>query len=372
MGVDISSGERDWVSRLSLQSFRNYAHESIEPGPGINLIAGQNAQGKTNLLESLYLISTGRLLRGYRDAMGVKHGDEESRITAILSPSQSEVEVLLRTRGRKTIRWNGNAIRKSSDLLGRLPCVSFSATDLSIARGEPSDRRMFIDTEVGQVLPNYVKVLEIYKKALQQRNAMLRQARENPVDYNLFESYELQMAEAGERIRKYRQDWLEALRVPLDWAMEKVGDGDKVEALYEPADSAFTSAELLDSFANSRSADIGRGSTSIGPHRDDLRLNIETRDVRYFGSQGQQRSAVLALKVAVMKHAMSVFGFAPILLLDDVFSDLDANRRSGVIKLALDAGGQVFITCTDAAQVGDDLRAEATEFSVRSGEVTKQ
>lgn len=371
MSVDISSGERDWVSKLTLQSFRNYAHESIEPGPGINLIAGQNAQGKTNLLESLYLVSTGRLLRGYRDAMGVRHGDEESRITVALTPSQSEVEVLLRTKGRKTIRWNSNVVRKSSDLLGRLPCVSFSATDLSIARGEPADRRLFIDTEIGQVLPNYIKVLEIYKKALQQRNAMLRQAREQPIDFNLFESYEMQMAESGERIRKYRQEWLDALREPLDWAMDKVGDGDKVEALYEPADSCWTAGELSNSFASYRSSDIGRGSTSIGPHRDDLRLNIKSRDVRYFGSQGQQRSAVLALKVAVMKHAMSVFGFAPILLLDDVFSDLDENRRFGVIKLAMDAGGQVFITCTDAAQVGDDLRAEATEFSVRSGEVTK-
>lgn len=372
MSVETQPSERDWLSRLSLRHFRNYTSAEIEPGSGINLIVGQNAQGKTNLLESIHLMSTGRLLRGHRDAQGVKDSEDEAKIEGRLTPSQSEVEIILRANGRKSIRWNSNVIRRSSDLLGRLPCVSFSATDLSIARGEPADRRLFMDTEIGQVLPNFLKSLETYKKALKQRNAMLRQAREIPLDENLIESYEVQLAESGSRVRKYREDWTNALRDPIDSAMSVVGGGDRLQIAYEPGDEASSASEISELLRASRYPDIKRGSTSIGPHRDDLRLTISELDVRHFGSQGQQRSAVLALKVAVMKNVMSTYGHAPLLLLDDVFSDLDSTRRAGVIELALEAGGQVFITCTDREQAGDGLASQATIFSVRSGEVTQE
>ncbi|MBS1713611.1 MAG: DNA replication/repair protein RecF [Armatimonadetes bacterium] len=359
------------LAEIRLTDFRNYGPSHLEFDPGLNLIAGANAQGKTNLLEAVSLVSTGRLLRGGRDAHAVRHGCETATVEGTLGGSGTTVTVELKKAGRKRVALNGASLPRASDLLGRLPSVSFSAADLAVVTGEPADRRQFLDWELAQLYPAYLQALAVYKRALEQRNVLLRQAQERAVPDELFEAWEERMGPSGATLRAFRTEWVESLG---RWAKEAhavMGGGEDLVLEYVPKEDASDADAMLDALAASRRADVQRGSTTVGPHRDDVAVTVGGTEARLFGSQGQQRTAVIAVKLAVLTCAEETFGQTPVLLLDDVFSDLDETRRARLIGLTLDRGGQVFLTCTEVAQAGV-LADRATAFRVESGEVRPQ
>lgn len=350
------------VASIRVEHFRNYERGELHPSPGLNVLIGPNAQGKTSLLEALSLVSTGRLLRGTRDAQAVQHGHDEAEVEAELTPSGTLLGMTLRRMGRKRATLNRASLPRASDLMGRLPSVAFVAEDLALVRGEPADRRLFLDSELAQLYPGYLAALTTYRRALEQRNALLRQ--DWPAGPEEFEPWEDQLAASGASLREYRMRWVARLAEVAVQEHAAMAGGEALELSYVAREDG----DLLPALRSGRRDDQARGSTSAGPHRDDLAVRVQGQEARYFGSQGQQRTAAIALKLASMDVATEVLGFPPLLLLDDVFSELDQTRRGRLVQRTIELGGQALITCTDADQAGE-LLGHAKRFLVSSGTV---
>ena len=357
------------VSTLDIRKFRNIDRALVEPGPGFNLLVGQNAQGKTSTLEAIYLVSVGRLLRGSKDAEGIMEGEDSATVLAKTEPSGTTVGMELHLGKRKRALLNGLPQPRASAVIGRLPSVCFWAGDLEIVTGEPSARRLFLDTEISQLHPAYLRYLTVYKRALEHRNALLKLAQEQRVGDEQFEAWESQMAEAGEHLRSHRAEWLSEMSLAATSSHAHMGAGESLVLSYLVKD---THTDLSTAWLNERRLDIARGTTTTGPHRDDVMVEVAGKSARLFGSQGQQRTAVIAIKLAVLETARSTLGFPPVLLLDDIFSDLDAGRRERLTEAALGFGGQVFVTCTEAEQAGSRLAERCKVFLVQAGKVSEQ
>lgn len=357
------------AARIALRDFRNYASLDLELNPGLTVVCGPNAQGKTNLLEAAYLVATTRLLRGSREGEAVREGTERARVAIELAESRTELAVVLEGGKRKTGQLNGASLPRAADLIGRLPTVCVSLSDMAIVRGEPNERRSFLDLELAQLFPAYLSHLAYYKRALEQRGALLRRAREFPVAPAEFEPWEETLAEHGAAIRRFRREYVGRVEGPAAEIHAQFGGGEGLETRYEARDEARTTPELRQGLESGRERDIARGSTQYGPHRDDLALVVEGRDIRNFGSQGQQRTAVLALKLAAFGEQTATHGKRPLLLLDDMLSELDLHRRKRLTEWILAEAGQALLTCTEAEAAGEELLGSAQVLEVRSGEV---
>ncbi len=359
------------VRRVRLERFRNYDHLDLELGAGFNVVSGANGQGKTNFLEALHLIATTRLLRGQKDAESIQDGHEAGSVTVELAPLGTEVSIRLERGVRKRASLNGMGLPRASDLLGRLPCVCVSAQDMEIVGGEPSERRLFLDLELSSRSPAYLRHLTIYKRALEQRNAVVRESREWAQPDSVWEPWEQELAEQGASLRRLRGEFVSRLRPNLRVHHSRIGGGEDVDLTYQCKDGADDVESLLVLLARSRVTDVHRGSTSVGPHRDELYFEVGSRDARLFGSQGQQRTAVMALKLACLDVAREADGVPPLLLLDDIFSDLDEARRRSLVEIVLELAGQAVLTCTEASAAGTAILDAASVFEVEAGSVRR-
>lgn len=355
------------VGSVRLWQFRNYADLSVDLAEGFNIVSGPNAQGKTNFLEAINLLATTRVLRGQKDGEAILDGTVSASVSAELDGGRTSICIELGHGKRKRALLNGMAQPRASDLIGRLPCVCVTAEDLAIVRGEPSDRRLFLDLEMCSYSASYLQHFTTYKRALEQRNALLRLAREAFVADESFEVWETQLALHGSALRAARDSFVEALTAPAKAAHDFLGDGESIGLEYQRHDSAIEPHDLEAALRESRATDIHRGGTSVGPHRDDLRIDVANREARLFGSQGQQRTAVIAIKMATLDRARSQLGSAPILLLDDILSDLDAIRRRRLVQWVLANSSQAVLTCTEPTAAGEEFLARSRVFEVREG-----
>jgi DNA replication and repair protein RecF len=362
--------EASGVASVELQSFRNYDALSVDLDSGFNVVAGPNAQGKTNFLEALYLLSTTTLLRGQRDSEAILEGRSQATVTAELIGGRTQLGIVLEAGIRKRATLNGLKLPRASDLIGRLPCVCVSSLDLAIVRDEPSDRRHFLDLELSALFPAYLRHLAVYKRALEQRNALLRDSRECPQPPEVFETWEEQIATGGAAIRQARTGYVRDLSPIAAERHALMGEGELLDLVYVPKDQAWSADDLRLALDRCRSQDIGRGGTSVGPHRDDLLIQVAGREARLFGSQGQQRTSVIALKLATLELLREKLGSPPMLLLDDILSDLDERRRALLVEIVLTQAGQTVLTCTEAASAGPDILGRAKVFEVRAGKIT--
>lgn len=354
---------------VTLRDFRNYEVLELELSEGFNVLAGPNAQGKTNFLEALHLLATTRLLRGMRDSEAVRDGAETAEVKAELLGVNTEIGIRLARGVRKRATLNGLGLPRAADLFGRMPCVALSTLDMPIVRGEPGERRLFLDLELSQLFPAYLRHLSLYKRALEQRNALVRASRESHVAASEFEPWEQPMAEHGAALRDARTHYLERLAVHAVEVHAAMGDGEGLQLAYTPRDRAETALELLDALERGRAADAARGGTGVGPHRDDFTVTIDGREARLFGSQGQQRTAVVAIKMATLEVARDELGVPPLFLLDDILSDLDESRRAILVQRTFERAGQAVLTCTEATAAGPDILERARVFEVRAGRV---
>jgi DNA replication and repair protein RecF len=366
-GVDISPLSRIGVKSVSLRSFRNYPSLDVALSAGFNVVAGPNAQGKTNFLESLYLLSTTRLLRGQRDAEAVMDGSDKATVSAELLSTHTEIGITLAAGVRKRATLNSLSIPRASDLIGRLPSVCVSTVDMAIVQGEPTDRRLFLDLELSGLYPAYLRHFTLYKRALEQRNALLRDSKEWMQPGAAFEPWEVQIAHHGAAMRHTRREYLSALAPHAEEAHQRMGQGERLIVRYLERDAADTEEAMLEGLASGRHTDVARGGTSVGPHRDDLVIEIEGREARLFGSQGQQRTSVISLKLATLELGRQELGMPPLLLLDDILSDLDERRRALLVEIVLERAGQAVLTCTEASAAGEDILSEARVFQVCAG-----
>ena len=380
------------VTRLELSDFRNYATLQWEPAPGLNLIVGPNAQGKTNILEALYTLATTKSHRARRDTDLVRFGADAARIVADVSregQGDALLEMAIAAAGgaggeKKIVKVNHGKQPRVTDLIGNFNAVLFSATDLDIVRGEPEDRRRFLNYEIAQVSPRYVLALAAYKRALEQRNRLLKDVKYGATGIESLDVWTTQIIEHGAKIIERRRAYLEKLAIHAATVHgELTGGGESLTLEYLPSfplNATIVTAEdaalaFKEALANLRREELQRGATLLGPQRDDLLFKVgsspETAiDVKIFGSQGQQRTAALSLRLAERRLIEEMVGEPPVVLLDDVLSDLDEHRRAEIFTLAL-SGGQTFLTTTDLKAMPPEMIAQARVWQVKSGCLTE-
>ena len=359
-----------YITEVSLQNFRNLAQLKIEPSEGINVIYGSNAQGKTNFLESLYFCAMGRSLRGKSDQQLIRFDAEESHIRMMVQRKNlyDRIDVHLKKEEKKGIAVNGLPVRKMGDLFGTLYAVIFSPEDLSLVKDGPAERRRFLDMELCQLSKVYYYDLQQYYRILKQRNNLLKEIQKKPQLQETLFVWDDQLAEYGERIIAARKRFLIRLdEIAAEKLSQLTGGRDHLQTIYKPNCEEGMLAEKL---RKNIDRDIYFGSTQSGPHKDDILFSIDGREVKVYGSQGQQRTTALAARLAEIDLIREETGEEPVLLLDDVFSELDENRQKFLLQSI--EGLQAFVTCTG---IEDSVRKYISKdnlFYVDNGVITPQ
>ena len=335
------------ITSLELKDFRNYSRERIEFSPGTNVIYGDNAQGKTNILEAVYLAAQGRGFRTKSDRELVRFGEQFAWIRVEFADSQREHEIVMAIdkNGKKAIKVNNVPVRKLSRLMSYLNVVMFSPEELELVKGSPSLRRRFLDTAISQLRPSYLASLAAYHKALGEKNVLLKQLKKAGAKEDAtLAVWNQALAAEGAKIIEARRAFVEDMQAFAGNIQREIS-GEELKIEYRPSVDAKDAEELYEFLEKHKRREIEHGQAVWGVQRDDIRLLVNGADARLFGSQGQQRTCVLSLKMAQADWIADKKGEYPVLLLDDIMSELDINRRrylAGKIR-----GRQVLITCTD-------------------------
>lgn len=332
------------VESLRLHNFRNYENLDLSFDGGTNIFYGDNAQGKTNILEAVYLCGTTKSHKGSKDRELIRFGEEDAHIRMKLRRNGSpyEIDMHLKKNRQKGIAINGMPIRKASELLGIANFVFFSPEDLNIIKNGPAERRRFLDMELCQLDKIYLHQLSNYNKAMMQRNKLLKDIYINPQYTELLDAWDAQIVLYGSKLIAAREKFVENLNEVIFDIHRKLSGGiEKLEISYDKNVSVQDFGEKL---KKNRDKDIRMKMSMTGPHRDDLCFRIRDVDIRRFGSQGQQRTAALSLKLAEIELVRRAVRDTPVLLLDDVLSELDGNRQQYLLDNIHDI--QTLITCT--------------------------
>lgn len=353
------------LQRLSLRNYRNYERVDLEPAPGLNVFLGSNGQGKTNLLEAVALVALSASPRARRESELVGPLVPACRVEAMVSSAgrKREVEIDVRVeneRARRQIKVDG-VKRRAAELPGVVRVALFWPDDLGLVKGGPELRRRFLNQLLVQVEPGYAAALASYSRVLEQRNHLLKRIWGGDEPRSALEIWDEELVRHGRLLALGREAAVRELAPLAAGFHARVSGGEQLQVRYQgPPD------DLAAAVHNSISDDLRRGATSVGPHRDDLEITIDGRDARGFGSQGQQRTAVVSLKQAEAALSRARSGEAPILLLDDVLSELDASRRQALLE-GIGMDGQVVITAVDAEAFPHSLIDGALVRCIRSG-----
>lgn len=332
------------IESIELKNFRNYEMLDMEFDKGTNILYGDNAQGKTNILEAVYVSGTSKSHRSSKDKEMIRFGMEECHIKTILLKKgiPYRIDIHLKKNRPKGIAVNGVPIKKASELFGIANLVAFSPEDLGIIKHGPQERRRFIDLELCQLDKLYVYNLVNYNKALNQRNQLLKDLSLRPELIDTLDIWDIQLEEYGKKLIKRREEFIASLDEIVSELHGSIsGEREELHICYEPVCQA---EELGAALLRSRERDRKLKMTNVGPHRDDISFCVHGNDLRRFGSQGQQRTAALALKLAEIELVKKITGDTPVLLLDDVLSELDSKRQNQLLNHIHEI--QAVITCT--------------------------
>lgn len=332
------------LKSVALSHFRNYDDLYIEFDRGTNILYGDNAQGKTNVLESIYVSGTTKSHKGSKDREVIQFGQDEAHIRTVVEKSglDYQIDMHLKKNKSKGIAINRMPIKKASELFGILNIVFFSPEDLNIIKNGPSERRRFLDVELCQLDKIYLYNLTKYNKVLNQRNRLLKDIHFRPELMDTLAVWDMQLIEYGKKIINTRKKFVEELN-GIVYEIHKNISGNKEELVLKYEPDVFEENMEVE-LERCKEKDLKFGQTSVGPHRDDLCFMIQDIDVRKFGSQGQQRSCALSLKLSEIELVKNSIKETPILILDDVLSELDSNRQNFLLNSIHDI--QTVITCT--------------------------
>ena len=338
------------VNRIEYKNFRNIEALTLEPAEGVNVIYGENAQGKTNLLEGIWLFSGLKSFRGAKDAELVRFGCGFGRLKMAFTAGGREQKADITVETRRKARLNGVELPSCTGLIGACSAVVFSPTFLNIVKNGPEERRRFLDAALCQVKPGYAPLLAEYNRLVRQRNSLLKDVQFEPALLDMLDVIDERMAQAGESLIKEREAYIEML-VP---AAKTIHDGfsggrEEMSVCYVRKDDSGENRPLSDILKTNRRNEILNRTTSAGPHRDDIAIRINGISARNFGSQGQQRSCAVSLKLGEAAVMRDVTGGQPAVLLDDVMSELDSGRQDYILNHI--KGWQVFITCCEPSTV---------------------
>ncbi|MEE1028966.1 MAG: DNA replication/repair protein RecF [Agathobacter sp.] len=355
------------IKSIELSNFRNYENLHINFDHGTNILYGDNAQGKTNILEAAYLSGTTKSHKGSKDKEMIRFEGDESHIRTIVSKNNKDyqIDMHLRKVGSKGVAINKIPIKRASELFGILNIVFFSPEDLNIIKNGPAERRRFIDTELCQLDKLYLSDLSKYNKTLIQRNKLLKDINYKPELRETLPIWDMQLIEYGRNIIKKRKEFIEELNNIIGEIHHKISGGKEQLILkYEPSiDDIFFEDEIL----KVRQKDLKLCQTTVGPHRDDMLFSVNGIDIRKYGSQGQQRTSALSLKLSEIDLVRKSINNTPVLLLDDVLSELDSNRQNYLLNSISDI--QTIITCTGLEEFVKNRFQINKIFQVINGEV---
>lgn len=347
------------ITELELKNYRNYDELHLNFDANRNLFYGDNAQGKTNILESIYVCSTTKSHRGNKDKELIKFGEPEShiRLSYLKNEIPYVIDMHLKSNHAKGIAINGVPIKKASELFGKINVVCFSPEDLNIIKNGPAERRKFIDLELCQLNSLYVHSLINYNKTLIQKNKLLKDAYYHRESFDMLDIYDEQLRKYGEEVFDFRQKFINELNPVISEIHSSLSDGKEILRLeYEKCE-----------FKDYRNEELKVKTSLTGPHRDDIAFYVNDMDLRKYGSQGQQRTAALALKLAEIKLVSDNIGDSPILLLDDVLSELDTNRQNKLLNVIDNI--QTIITCTGVEDFINNNFNIAKTMLVKNGKV---
>jgi DNA replication and repair protein RecF len=372
-----------YLKTLHLHRFRNYRDREVQFDAQKTIVVGNNAQGKSNLLEAVELLATLKSHRTSRDRDLVRDGDAIARISATVKRSYGEADIALtvKKQGRRVVTRNSENLRRQMDFLGAINAVQFSSLDLDLVRGSPDSRRSWVDTLLIQLEPIYAYILQQYNHVLRQRNALLKKIRnleENQPSRELTTQlalWDAQLAAHGSRVTRRRARVLERLApIAQSWHEQISGRTEVLEIEYAPNvarsqdDPEQVQQAFLEKIQQRRIAEQNLGTTVVGPHRDEVDLIINHTPARSYGSQGQQRTLVLALKLAELKLIEEVIGEPPLLLLDDVLAELDPNRQNQLLE-AIQDRFQTIITTTHIHSFDNRWLQNSQILAVEAGEI---
>lgn len=371
-----------YVTKLGFENYRNLQNSELFPDKGINVIYGENAQGKTNLLEALWLFTGGHSFRGAKDSelprIDPEKGTNTSYTKLLLqfySREREQQAMLSVQNGRRTSVLNGVEKKTGAALVGKICAVIFSPEHLLLVKEGPARRRSFVDGAICQIKPGYARTISLYNRALMQRNALLKDIVRHPELLDTMEVWNLRLAKFGAQIMEERQWYITLLREKIEGIYRGISKNrEEIQLSYSLSlkmAGVFSREEAeqgyFQALQKSERSDVRAGFTTCGPHRDDLDIQINGISARMFGSQGQQRSAVLSMKLAEAQLLADATGEAPLILLDDVMSELDTSRQDYLLNHLYHR--QVFITCCVPESV--NLLETGRKFLVESGTVTQ-
>ena len=358
-------GCKMWINKIKISNFRNYDNEEINLEKNINIFYGENAQGKTNIIEAIFLCSMGKSFRSKKDKEMINFNKENSLVEIEFEKSDRKGNIKIELSDKKIVYINGIKIKKLSELLGNINVVIFTPDDINILKGGPQNRRRFLDIMISQLKPNYMHNLNLYLKTLEQRNNYLRQIKKENKSEELLDIWDEKIAQYAEIISRYRNEFIEKIKEKIkDIHKEITNNKEEIEIQY--ITDCIDRDEYLNILNNRRKLDIIKGFTTKGIHRDDFMIYINKKEINIYGSQGQNRTAMLSLKLAELQVIYDEIGEYPILLLDDFMSELDKNRRKNFLENIEDT--QVIITGTEKLDI-ENLKY--LEYNVSNGKVIK-
>ena len=374
------------IKSLKLLYFRNYLSTNIEVHPSLNVLVGNNANGKTNIIESIFCLALGKSYRTKSDSECIMFGEAATAMSCVVNKNDKNLDIMLGINNKgKSAKIAGIKKTKLTDFVGELNVVLFSPEDLQLVKGSPALRREFINREFYQYSRIYHKYYLMYQHLLKQRNLYLKDMRKNPKDEMFLaylETITSQLAKVAIYITKERVSFVHEISALTYQNMLNISNGQEtLKIKYKSSvleslnitdvnDTNFTEENLVKVMMKKSFDDIMRGSTKIGPHQDDLEFYINDLDAKMYASQGQQRSIVLSLKLAEINYLKSKTGTYPVLLLDDVLSELDKNRQLKLLD-AINENVQTFITTPSISDIKEDLLKKAKVFKIENGNISE-
>ena len=358
-----------YIKKINLNNFRNYGNQEIILDKGINIFYGDNAQGKTNIIESIFLCSMGKSFRSKKDKELIKFNELSTTVSIEYGKQDRKGVIKAQIGEKKEFFINGVKQNKVSNIVGKVNIVIFSPDDIEIIKDGPEKRRKFIDMMISSLKPAYIQLLNDYNRVLQQRNIYLKQIIKEGKSENLLDILDEQLSDLSYKIFEYRNKYLEKFSNIIQETPDIITKNTKNQEIIKIKyiSNASEKAGFLNNLKKSRKIDLSRGYTSTGVHRDDFIIYINKKIVSIYGSQGQQRTTTLTLKLCELKIVTDEIGETPVLLLDDFMSELDENRRTSFLKNLNNS--QVIITCTDNIQIEKE---NLKSFYVENGTVLEE
>ena len=350
-----------WINKIKIKNFRNYKNEEINLNKNINIFYGENAQGKTNIIEAIFLSSIGKSFRTNRDKELIKFNEENCYIELEYEKLYRDGNLKINIGNKKNIFVNGIKIKKLSDLLGNINVVIFTPDDINILKGGPQNRRKFLDIMISQLRPKYLHTYNLYIKTLEERNNYLKNIENQTED--LLEIWDERLAEYGCEVYKYRNEFINKINSKINNIHKNITNNqEEIEIKY--ISNCENKQQFIELLKSRRKLDIIKGYTTKGIHRDDFEVFINGIPINIYGSQGQHRTAILSLKFSELQVIYDEIGENPILLLDDFMSELDESRRNNFLEFIKNT--QVIITCTDKFELKN---TEYKIFKVVNGKI---